>query len=100
MYVSATVISVFFVGCLSEKIVLQKMKQSSQTVRLKVYQFNNLYYVRPSFNVTMTNIKWNGIVFNIFTAFKSWFHSTVFILFYLSHYSTSNKIFHLLCLCK
>lgn len=82
MCVQATIIFVLFVGCLSKKIALQDMKQSSQTVYLKVYQFNNIYYVRPSFNITMTNIKWNGIVYNMFTAFKSWFHfSLQFIQF-------------------
>lgn len=88
MCIQATIIFVLFVGCLSKKIPIQDMKQSSQTVYLKVYQFNNFYYIRPSFNVTMTNIKWNGIVYNMFTSFRPWFHSTIFILFNLSQYST------------
>jgi hypothetical protein len=93
MCVQATIIFVLLVGCLSEKIAIEEMKQSSQTVHLQAYQLKDFFYVRPSFNVTMTNIKWNGIVYNVFTAFKSWFHSAVFILFNLSQYSMYNKMF-------
>jgi hypothetical protein len=91
---------VLFVGCLSKKIALQDMKQSGQTMYLKVYQYKDPYYIRPSFNITMRNIKWNGIVYNMFTAFKFWFHSTVFILFNLSQYSMHNKISRPLLECK
>jgi len=48
-------------GCLSKKIPAQKTKQSSEAVHLKVYQYNDGTFVMPSFNVTMTNIKWNAL---------------------------------------
>jgi hypothetical protein len=57
-----TIIVILFLGCLSEKIPVEEMKQSSQTVQLKAYQYKDSFYVLPSFNVTMTNIKWNGTV--------------------------------------
>jgi hypothetical protein len=57
-----TVTVMLFLGCLSKKIPVKEVEQSSQTVQLRVYQYNDLYYVLPSFNVTMTNIKWNGTV--------------------------------------
>jgi hypothetical protein len=47
--------------CLSKKIPAQETEQSSQAVHLKAYLYNDGTFVLPSFNVTMTDIKWNAL---------------------------------------
>jgi len=80
-------------GCLSQKIPIEETEHNTRSIQLRVYQYNNSYYALPAFNVTMTNITWNGKVYSIFTVLIFWFPTKVYILLISSHYIINDNRF-------